>query len=431
MHASRVSGRQRFCRVKFWLEFPRLFRLRILARVPSAPVKQQRPPQDKAGTRAAERAGGVQSVARACEILKYLQRATANATLDAVCRHTDLPRPTTYRLLSTLVSCGMVERVSKNSYRPKGQPAKRQPRIGYASQSEEFSFSRLVCNSIRSSAYRENVELLVLDNQYSSKAAIRNADTFVREHVDLVIEFQTNHRSASLISSKLLEARIPLIAIEVPHPGAIYYGADNYRAGILGGRALARACLERWDGAADEVVLLELAAAGPLPRSRMTATLTGLREILPHFPDDQAFFLDGKGRYEDSLAVMRRHLARARGKRVLLAALNDPSCLGGLQAFEESGRTGDCLAVGHNASIEARRELRRPGSALIGSVGYFPEKYGDAVIQLALDKIHGREVPSATFVKHRLVHPGNVDHLYPNDAEIRFADDDALLYSKR
>lgn len=179
------------------------------------------------------------------------------------------------------------------------------------------------------------------------------------------------------------------------------------------------------------MVLLELAAAGPLPRSRMTATLEGLREILPRFPNDQAFFLDGKGRYEDSLAVMRRHLARGREKKILLAALNDPSCLGGLQAFEESGRISGCLAVGHNASIEARRELRRPGSALIGSVGYFPEKYGDAIIKLALDRIHGREVPSATFVKHRLVHPGNVNHLYPNDGEIHFADNDALLYSKR
>jgi ribose transport system substrate-binding protein len=379
----------------------------------------------------ASRNNGVQSVARACEVLKYLQRAATNVTLDAVCKNIDLPRPTAYRLLSTLVSSDMVERTSKNSYRLVSQQTQRRLRIGYASQSEEFSFSRLVCESIRSSAYRANIEVLVLDNHYSSKAAIRNADVFVHRHVDLVIEFQTNHQSASLVSSKLLEAKIPLIAIEIPHPGAIYYGADNYRAGIIGGRALGRACIERWGGVADEVILLELPAAGPLPRSRMTATLAGIREILPRFPDEKAFFLDGKGRFEGSLAIMRKHLSKSRAKKTLLAALNDPSCLGGLQAFEESGRIGECLAVGHNASIEARREMRRPGSALIGSVGYFPEKYGDAIIKLALDKIHGREVPSATFVKHRLIHAANVNNLYPNDGEISFADNDALLYSKR
>lgn len=360
-----------------------------------------------------------------------MQQTAANVTLDAVCRNTGLPRPTAYRLLSTLVGSGMLERISKNSYRLRNQQAQWRPRIGYASQSEEFSFSRLVCDSIRSSAYRANIEVLVLDNHYSSRAAIRNADAFVYRHVDLVIEFQTNHQSASLVSSRLLEAGIPLIAIEIPHPGAIYYGADNYRAGIIGGRALGRACLERWSGAVDEVILLELPAAGPLPRSRMTATLAGLREILPRIPDDKAIFLDGKGRFEGSLAAVRRHLAKSRAKRTLLAAMNDPSCLGGLQAFEESGRIRECLAVGHNASIEARRELRRTGSALIGSVGYFPEKYGDAIIKLALDIIQGREVPPATFVRHRLVHPGNVNSLYPNDGAIPFADNDALLYSKR
>jgi len=38
----------------------------------------------------------------------------------------------------------------------------------------------------------------------------------------------------------ILEANILLIAIEIPHPGATYYGADKYTAGLIGKR-----CLER------------------------------------------------------------------------------------------------------------------------------------------------------------------------------------------
>ncbi|AFL89177.1 monosaccharide ABC transporter substrate-binding protein, CUT2 family [Terriglobus roseus DSM 18391] len=377
------------------------------------------------------RTSHIHSVVRACEILKYLQQCTDDVSLDIVCRHTQMPRPSAYRLLTTLVSCGMVERVSKNCYRPLRAARSKRLRIGYASQTEEFSFSRLVSDSIRSAAYRAGVDLLVLDNHCSPKAAIRNAGIFVRERMDLVIEFQTNHQSASLVAARILEAGIPLIAIEVPHPGATYYGADNYRAGVLGGRALGKACLQEWKGRVDEVVLMELPTAGPLPRSRMTATLAGLREVLPRFPDENAIFLDGKGRFEDSLAAMRKHLGRTRAKKILLAALNDPSCLGALQAFEECGRPQDCLAVGQNASIEARREMRRPNSRLIGSVGYFPEKYGDSIMQLAMDVVEHREVPSATFVKHRLIHAGNVNSAYPNDLEIGSADADSLLYSKR
>ena len=251
----------------------------------------------------------------------------------------------------------------------------------------------------------------------------------MRERVDLVIEFQTSQRSAPIISSRLIEAGIPIIAIDIPHPGATYYGADNYRAGIIGGRALAQACMRRWDGAVDEVILLELPIAGPLPRSRMTGMLAGIRELIPKLPDEKARFLDGKGRFEDSLSIMRKHLSRTKSTRILLGALNDPSCLGGLQAFEESGRAEHCLAVGQNASIEARREMRRAGSRLVGSVGYFPERYGEAVISLAMDKAAGRDIPAATFVKHQMITQGNVEIAYPNDTLIQKGESDSLLYS--
>ena len=373
----------------------------------------------------------IRSVVRACEVLKCFSSGDVTLTLGEITGLCKLNRPTSYRLLQTLVSCGMLESLGKNLYGLSRQHWQRKKyRFGYASQSEEFSFSRLVSDSIRSSAYDAGVDLLVLNNRYSPKTAIRNAEIFVREQVDLVIEFQTNQQSASIVASKLMEAGIPIIAIDIPHPGAAYYGANNYRAGLIGGHALAQACLREWNGQIDEVVLLELPMAGPLPRSRLTGMLAGIREQLRNVPDQKVRFLDGNGRFEKSLDVMRRYLRRSKGKRVLLGALNDPSCLGGLQAFEEAGRAEFCLAVGHNSSIEARREMRRPGSRLVGSVGFFPERYGEAVISLALDKVRGKEIPSASFIKHHLITSENVNAFYPNDKLITSADSDSLLFSQ-
>jgi ribose transport system substrate-binding protein len=324
----------------------------------------------------------------------------------------------------------MLERPGKNQYRAASNLKRRNRyRIGYASQSEEFSFSRLVSDSIRSQAYEAGIELLELSNRYSPTVAVRNAEIFVRERVDLVIEFQTNEQSASIVASKLIEAEIPLIAIDIPHPGASYYGANNYRAGLLAGRSLAEAAIQQWRGQVAAVLLLELPMAGPLPRSRLTGVLAGIREIIPNFQDERVQFLDGKGRFESSLQATRRYLQRVNARHILISALNDPSCLGALQAFEEAGRGQTCLAVGHNASIEARREMQRSGSRLIGSVAYFPERYGDAVIALALDKLRGKNIPPATFVRHQMVTPNNVSTFYPNDKLIRGEDGNSLLYS--
>jgi ribose transport system substrate-binding protein len=177
--------------------------------------------------------------------------------------------------------------------------------------------------------------------------------------------------------------------------------------------------------------MLELPMAGPLVQSRLTGLVDELRERLPAMSNDKIRFMNGAGRFETSLDVTRKHLRHRHGHRVLIGAMNDPSCLGALRAFEEAGRAADCLAVSHNGILEGRQEIRRPNSRLVGTVGYFPEQYGEAVMRLALDKLQGKQVPPATFVKHQLITRENVDTLYPNDALSEKREGDSLLYSRR
>ena len=71
--------------------------------------------------------------------------------------------------------------------------------------------------------------------------------------------------------------------------------------------------------------------------------------------------------------------------------------------------------MSQGASIEIRKELRRPGSGLIGSVAFYPESHGAKVLRLAVEILEGRATPPAVFVEHKLITPENVDQAYPND----------------
>lgn len=378
------------------------------------------------------KSGLIQSVVRAAAVLKAFGTGNDLLRLEDIAVRCDLPKPTAHRLLHTLVECGMLHRVAKNRYRlPASRGRRTAYRLGYASQSEEFSFSRLVSDSIRSSAYSAGVELLVLNNRFSAKTAIRNADVFVHERVDFVIEFQTVEKAGPIVAAKFRDAGIPCLAIEVPQPEALYFGANNYRAGVIGGHALAEACLTQWGGLADEVLLLELPAAGSVPRSRLTGTLAGLREMLPKFPEHRVRFLDGRGRFESSLEAMRRYLTNSQSKRVLVSGVNDECCLAALYAFQEAGRADRCLGVGQNANFEARQELRKHGSRLVASVGYFPEQYGEAILSIVLRTLEGEAPPPSTFVRHQLITRANVDMLYPNDHLSAESGGESLLYSSR
>jgi len=373
----------------------------------------------------------VQSVVRACDILRSFRSDEEELNLNDIAKRCTMNTPTALRLLHTLTQCGMVERRQKQ-YRLISNPKSgKRYRIGFGAQGAESSFARLVAESVQRSALEARVELIMLDNRYNSKIAIRNAEAFAREGVDLVIEFQTDERCAATISGVLAEKSIPMIAIEIPHPGALYFGANNHRAGYLAGRRLAHACIAEWKEQYDEILLMDLAMAGPLPKARLTGILDGLREILPTFAQNKVCVLDGAGRYQKSFEVVRKHLKRSFAKRVLLSGVNDPGCLGALHAFVESGRAPYCFAVGQNATIEARREMRNPGSRLIGSVGYFPESYGDAVMSLAMKTLQKKELPSAVFTKHTMITPNNVNKYYPNDNLISETGTNLMLYSMR
>src|SRR6187401_3411354 len=358
----------------------------------------------------------VKAVMHAAQLLSAFRSSGEALPLREVAQRSGLPKSMTFRLLYTLERCGILEKVGENLYRSPLRPFKqRRFRFGYAAQGTDYQFSKEVSTGLQRAAAAQGIELICVDNRYNAKIAQRNADVLVREKVDLVIEFQTDEHVAPIVAAKYREAGIPLIAIEVPHPGATYFGANNYEAGLIGGRYLGKWAKQHWQSHVDEIAMIALQRAGSLPKMRLTGMLVGMKEVYPLLENCRVTYLDGDGKLGESFEAMRRHLRVTKSRRLLVGAINDPSALGALRAFQEAGRAESCAVMGQNASPEGRDELRQMDTRLIGSVAYFPEKYGPAILGVALDILHHRPVPPAVFAKHELVTPENVNHVYPND----------------
>jgi ribose transport system substrate-binding protein len=356
----------------------------------------------------------IKSVVHASQIVAAFQTEGEALRLRDVAARTGLTRMTCFRLLFTLHQCGFLEKIGDNLYRKciTLRPSRKFV-LGYAAHGQNAAFPKDVQASLVIAAEREQFELIVVDNRYDSRKALRNADRLVKERVDLAIVFQADEIVAQEIASKFLHAGIPLIAIDIPHPGATYFGADNYRAGVMAGHHLANWANKHWEGAVDEVLILEVARAGSLPQARVRGMIDGLEAIRERC--HRVVTLDGDGDFARSQEVVRAYLRTSSARRILIGAATDPSALGALRAFEEAGRQLNCVAVGQNADLEGRSELRSPGTRLIGSVAYFPERYGDMVMCLARDILAGKSTPSAVFMRHQLVTRENVNSIYPND----------------
>lgn len=358
----------------------------------------------------------VQAVERACELLKVFQDESEEVSLQVLAERAALHKATASRLVRTLVHQGLVERLPGGRFRSLVRViSRRRYRIGFATRGMDTPFACDVASSLHWAAERAGMELLVLDSHRSPQAALKDAERLVDAGVELVVEFQSHERVAPLVAARFAKARLPVIAVEIPHPGAVYFGANNYEAGLIGGRALGKWIRERWGGRLDAVLQIFEERAGPVPRLRVTGMLEGLRETLPPAEKAAVFQVDGRGSFDRTLEVVRRRLRLLPPYRMAVLAANDPSALGAIRAIQEAGRAELCAVMSQNATLEARSELHRRRTPLVGSVAYFPEHYGEQIVRLARLILSGKPVPPATYTRHVLITAENVDRYYPLD----------------
>jgi ribose transport system substrate-binding protein len=341
-------------------------------------------------------------LSKALDILELLQAENQPMTLEAIHRLTKVSKTTVYRVLKTYVHRGYLSQSSDGLYRHVTRPKKL--RFGFGGQSADMPFSVEVTESLKNAAMAVGVDLLILDNCYDGATAIKNAEEFVSNRVDLVIEFQVEQQVAPVIGDKLAGAKIPLIAIDIPHPHATYFGVDNYRVGIVAGEVLASHAVRVWNRKVDWVLGLDLPEAGQLVQSRITGAFEGVRSAVPDIPEECFVRLDGRGIRERSRKLVSDFLQRhPKDKHILIAAATDTSALGALDAVKEQKREKSVAIVGQDALAEAVQEIRRERSPLIGSVSHEVSSYGPSLINLGLSLLRGQTVPPYNYVDHKLV----------------------------
>jgi ribose transport system substrate-binding protein len=346
-------------------------------------------------------------LSKALDILELLEAENKPLTLETIFQRSQISKTSIYRILKTFVHRGYVAQTPDGSYRLVSRPKKM--RFGFAGESAEMPFSEAVSSSLRSAAVASGVELIVRDNRYDAETALKNAKEFVTEGVDLVIEFQIEERIAPLIAHTITRASIPLIAVDIPHPSAVYFGVDNFQVGYEAGELLAHHALLQWKGKVDWVLGLDVAEAGTFVQSRISGAFEGVRSQLPSLPPRAYVRLDGRGMRQTSAQVIAeffRH--RGRADRVLIVAATDTSALGALQITREMKREKYTAIVGQDCIPEVVEELRQNRGPLIGSVSHEAHTYGPRLIQLGVTLLRGHTVPPYNYVQHRLVTQGKV-----------------------
>lgn len=290
---------------------------------------------------------------------------------------------------------------------------KKKFKVAYASLCEDNDFGISSKDSFVKEAEAMGWELVVLNNNYDGATAIQNMDTVLTQECDGFVNFQVDAGVAQTISDMAKEADLPMITVDCPHPGMPFFGANNKEAGLIVGKALGEKAVKNWEGKADLVVLCGAPGSGEVVDLRMQGIATGIKEVLKN-ENIEVLELDGKSEIETSQKVIADVLtANPDKKNILIGCLNDQSALGAFNAVEAAGRESDVYIASHGCDAPAIDNLKNnEENCWIGSVAYFPERYGEYLVPLMNDMLNGKEVPEESFPEHVFVDKTNIDQYY-------------------
>ncbi len=282
---------------------------------------------------------------------------------------------------------------------------RRQYRIGFSNLGENMPFAVDVRRGLERAAQAAgNIDLVLADNQLSGEIALKVAERMAGQGLDLVIEYQIDEGMGSRIMECYRQAGIPVIAVDIPMVGATYFGVDNYRAGQMAGTALGEGVEANWHGEIDRVVMLVEPRAGTVPAARMHGQLDGLASAIGAVPGERQIRLDCGNTAEQSEREVMSALRQLPGlHRIAILSFNDDAAIGALTAARRLRREEDVAIVGQGADRRVREALASPESRIVGSTAYYPERYGEKLIDLAQRVLAGEPVPPAVYMQHTFV----------------------------
>lgn len=204
--------------------------------------------------------------------------------------------------------------------------------VGFANLQRDIAFGVLVEKGIQENADAAGVELVIADNRLDGPTALANAKSFAERKVDYVIEFQTDANFGQAVMDVFKPDGTKVTAIDIPMPGASFFGVNNPKSGFMGGSYLATAAAKKFG--ADVVktgylVVGALPQSGVIPRMRTDGQRAGFMALTKDFPADHIIEIDTKNTLQESFAQMNNVIGRIPpGAPILIIAINDQATMG-------------------------------------------------------------------------------------------------------
>jgi ribose transport system substrate-binding protein len=290
-------------------------------------------------------------------------------------------------------------------------------KLGFDIFSDNESFALIVRQGMLATAKSMKcVTVEILSDNADPIKVQENLRLFIQKKYDGVMAAQVVAAAAPGAVRTMKDAKIPLVATFVVHPGVPFVDVDNGKAGAMAGNGLMKEALRKWGPDTEPYLLIGSLKEGGLNSiQRMDGYYVGVNQVQPNFPSSR--FIDVPTQGADP-AKTNTNTANAlqtipKDAKIILGGINDDNTVAMVQAYKASGRNmANLLAVGQGASLLSNI----CSGELYGSVAYFPENYGKYLIPAVIGLINKQKVPDHVVLPTTLLTKSNVGKFYPKSA---------------
>lgn len=284
--------------------------------------------------------------------------------------------------------------------------------IGFTQLALSSGFPQDVQKSVEAEVKRAGAKLITCDSQLDAAKALNCAKLFKTRHVNGLITFQADASAAPRICAA--GPKVPVIAVDiVQKPCEIaFMGAANHYAGFLAGQAVGNYFKQRFSCKYDAIISLEAFAVGAVNEARMGGIRDGIASVCGPVHDVRKLDTGGAGGDVAQRLVTDALTALPGAHRIMMVGINEDGIIGGLAAARAANRVNDLYLGVQNFNPKNCVIYQDPN--WIGSVAYFPEKYGQILVPYLIKAMHGKKIPSLLLVPHVLITKSNVKQYYPS-----------------
>jgi ribose transport system substrate-binding protein len=260
------------------------------------------------------------------------------------------------------------------------------------------------------------IEIVYCDQEFDAEKAITCAEQLTQQDPDFAIVSNWQSGAAEAVMAIYNGAKVPVVNIDVWHPNGIFFGADNYVSGQIGGNAAGEYAKSL--GKCGEVTILNGGnpGEGEAANQRLAGFADGVQEVCGALPADRIKTeIFDAGTTEQALTKTTDWLTANPGASFVLAtSIDDARSAGISKALAQNTRDGVAVGLGcDEIGIASTKEGDPSATRFLGCVAYFPEKYPDYVMSIGLDVLAGIAVPNEVHIEHRFLDKATIGSVYP------------------